>query len=413
LIKTEKSEVKEYDKICKLIINFGKAAHSFGTPDGQIVEYLLRLSKKFEIDGEYRSSPNHIMFAFRENDDYWQKINLANVPGSTFNMTKLAKLDKLVNEILSDNLSIEDAIEKINSFDKIENTYGEIWIAVSYVFVATGFAAILAGGWMDILFSGIFSIIVFLMIQLSQGKGGILSDSIPVTTAFVTGFLSILCKYYIPELNYVLVTLSAIIILIPGYGISVGIQELLNNHAIPGLGNLLNGIVYLLKQFAGAWFGFMLAGIFITIPAAVSLPIDPVFKWMFLALLFFGLVIVFQTSYKDFIWAFICCFLGYIGVLYGSYVFSNNFGNLLGSFAIGTYANIWQRKTGRPGSIIFLPAIMVLVGGSSGFRGLIAAAQGAPDAQKQFMEMFMIAFTITAGLIIANTVVKAKRKFVK
>ena len=353
------------------------------------------------------------MFAFRENDDYWQKINLANLPGSSFNMTKLAKLDNLVNEIIDGELSIEDAVDKIDAFDVIENTYGKLWIALSYVFVATGFAAILSGGWMDILFSGIFSIIVFEIIQNSQKKSGILSENIPVTTAFASGFLAVLCKYYVPELNYVLVTLSAIIILIPGYGISVGIQEMVNNNAIPGLGNLINEIVYLLKQFTGAWFGFMLAGIFFTIPAAVSLPIDPVFKWIFLALLFFGLVIVFQTSYKDFIWAFICCSIGYFGVVYGSSLFSSNLGNLLGSFAIGTYANIWQRKTGRPGSIVFLPAIMVLVGGSSGFRGLIAAAQGAPDAQKQFMEMFMIAFTITAGLIIANTVVKAKRKFVK
>ena len=125
-------------------------------------------------------------------------------------------------------------------------------------------------------------------------------------------------------------------------------------------------------------------------------------------LLFFGLVINFQTSYKDFIWSFICCALGYAGVVYGSSLFSSNLGNLLGSFAIGTYANIWQKKTGRPGSIVFLPAIMVLVGGSSGFRGLVAVAQGVPDAQKQILEMFMIAFTITAGLIMANTIAKTK-----
>ena len=348
------------------------------------------------------------MFAFRENDDYWQKMNIATVPGSGFNMTKLAKLDNLVNEILSGKLSIEEADSKLNEFDNIENTYGNLWIAVSYIFAGVGFAAILSGGWMDILFSGILSLLVFFIIWLSQNKGGVLESSIPSSTAFAAGFLAIVCKIYIPELNYVLVTVSAIITLIPGYGISVGIQELVNNNPMSGMGNLINGLVYLLKQFAGTWTGFILADVFFDIPEGVSNSVDPAWRWIFLSLLFFGLVIVFQTSYKDFFWSFIGCALGYMGVVYGSSLFSSNLGNIMGAFAIGAYSNLWERKTGRPGAIVFLPAMMVLVGGSSGFRGLIAVAQGVPDAQKQFMEMFMIAITITIGLIMANTFVKTR-----
>ena len=405
---TENSAIKDYSKYCKLIIKFGKAAHSFGTPDDRIEQYLHQLSDAFGIEGDFRSAPKHIMFAFRENDDYWQKMNIATVPGSGFNMTKLAKLDNLVNEILSGKLSIEEADSKLNEFDNIENTYGNLWIAVSYIFAGVGFAAILSGGWMDILFSGILSLLVFFIIWLSQNKGGVLESSIPSSTAFAAGFLAIVCKIYIPELNYVLVTVSAIITLIPGYGISVGIQELVNNNPMSGMGNLINGLVYLLKQFAGTWTGFILADVFFDIPEGVSNSVDPAWRWIFLSLLFFGLVIVFQTSYKDFFWSFIGCALGYMGVVYGSSLFSSNLGNILGAFAIGAYSNIWERKTGRPGAIVFLPAMMVLVGGSSGFRGLIAVAQGVPDAQKQFMEMFMIAITITIGLIMANTFVKTR-----
>ena len=400
--------IKDYSKYCKLIIKFGKAAHSFGTPDDRIEQYLQKLSDSFGIEGEFRSAPKHIMFAFRENDDYWQKMNIASVPDSGFNMTKLAKLDKLVNEIISGKMSIEEADSKLNDFDNIKDTYGNFWIALSYIFAGVGFAALLSGGWMDILFSGILSLIVYFIIYLTKKKGDALEGSIPSTTAFAAGFLAIIFKYYIPDLNYVLVTVSAIITLIPGYGISVGIQELVNNNPLSGMGNLINGLVYLLKQFAGTWFGFMLADVLIKIPDAEAIPVDPAWKWFLLALLFFGLVIVFQTSYKDFIWSFIGCALGYLGVVYGSNLFSSNLGNILGALAIGVYSNIWERKTGRPGAIVFLPAMMVLVGGSSGFRGLIAVAQGVPDAQKQIMEMFMIAITITIGLILENTIVKTR-----
>jgi uncharacterized membrane protein YjjB (DUF3815 family) len=87
----------------------------------------------------------------------------------------------------------------------------------------------------------------------------------------------------------------------------------------------------------------------------------------------------------------------------------SNLGNLLGAVAVGVFANVWEWKSGRPGSIVLLPAITTLVSGSIGLRGLVASAQGDAAGSGQFMDMFLIAATLTAGLLIANTLVKPKR----
>jgi len=71
------------------------------------------------------------------------------------------------------------------------------------------------------------------------------------------------------------------------------------------------------------------------------------------------------------------------------------------------FANLWARKTRRPTSIVLLPAIILLVSGSIGFRGLAAMASGqAAIGEQQFMQMFIVALTIAAGLLIGNTIVK-------
>ncbi|HMR41112.1 MAG TPA: threonine/serine exporter family protein [Ignavibacteria bacterium] len=401
--KTEEPENSRNIEVCKFIIEFGKTAHKYGIPDGQLEIYLLRLSKAFGIDGEFRSSPDHLLFAFRTENEYWQKINLTSVSERGFNMAKLSKLDMLVNNIISGKLDIDEAQKQIESLKEIKDPYGKFLTAVSFVLFGSGFAAILSGGWMDILWSGVLSLLVYIIKLVSDN-----SKIIPISTAFAAGFFAVVIKFYIPQLNYVLVSLSAIIIMVPGYSISVGISELVKNNIISGMGNLNNGLVYLLKQFTGTWLGYRIATILAEIPETPANSIDPVWLWLFLPLMLIGLLIIFRISSKDFVWAFICCAIGYLGVVYGSMLLSNNLGILIGATAISSYAILWERQIGRPGSIVFLPAVMILVGGSSGFRGLIAAAQGDAGGQGQFLEMFYIAFTITAGLVISNTVFKSK-----
>jgi uncharacterized membrane protein YjjB (DUF3815 family) len=70
-------------------------------------------------------------------------------------------------------------------------------------------------------------------------------------------------------------------------------------------------------------------------------------------------------------------------------------------------ANIWARKTGRPTSIVLIPAIVLLVSGSIGFRGLASMAQGdLALGVQQFFQMFVVAMTILAGIMIGYTIIQ-------
>jgi len=73
------------------------------------------------------------------------------------------------------------------------------------------------------------------------------------------------------------------------------------------------------------------------------------------------------------------------------------------------FANLWARKTGRPTSIVLLPAIILLVSGSIGFRGLASMATGQMAlGEQQFLQMFIVALTIAAGILVGNTISRPK-----
>lgn len=399
---------EKFDDICRFIIKLGKAAHGYGSPAIRLESYLTRLTQTFGLVGEFHSTPNDMTFAFQKSEDDWQRLHISSAPGG-LELTKLLKLDEIADEILAGNLTIADAESRLNDLDKAPDPYGNAILAIAYLLMGAGIAGLLSGGWIDVIASSILSLLVFAMVWQAGRKGGWLANWLPLSTAFVSGVLSLLAKHFFPDLNYVLVTVSAIIVLIPGYSVSMGIAETVNNHVLSGLTNLINGLVYLFKQFIGAWLGFSLVQAFWTVPSVASNTVDSVWLWALVPALFIGLIMVFQTAPRYFLWALVSCSIGYGGVLLGSNLMGSNFGNLLGAVVVGVFANVWEWKTGRPGSIVLVPAITVLVSGSIGFRGLVASAQGQAEGSGQFFSMFLIAITLTAGLVIANTLVKPKK----
>jgi uncharacterized membrane protein YjjB (DUF3815 family) len=265
----------------------------------------------------------------------------------------------------------------------------------------------MAGSWWDVLLAGLLSLVVFGLVQLSGRFGSWLAEWLPFSSAFVAGVLAVAAHALIPELNVVMVTLSAILVLIPGFSVTVGVVELLSNHIVSGSANLMNGLVYLVKQFAGAWLGIGLAGHLWSTATVSGTPVDGRWLWLAMPALIIGLCVVFQTSRRDLFWAILGCGIAYGGILLGGAIAGGNLGNLIGTTLAVIFANLWGRKTRRPTSIVMLPAIILLVSGSIGFRGLMAVAVGqTATGEQQFLQMFVVALTIAAGLLVGNTLVK-------
>ena len=92
----------------------------------------------------------------------------------------------------------------------------------------------------------------------------------------------------------------------------------------------MNGLICLFKQVAGGSLGVIAAGVVIPLAATGSAnPVEQVWMWL-----------------------------------------------LVPTIIAVVVANVWGRKTGRPSSIVLIPANVLLVSGSIGFRGLLAMAGG-------------------------------------
>lgn len=400
-----------FDDVCQFIIKFGEQMHGYGPNAYRLEWYLTRITKSFGFDGVFSSTPTEIHFAFSEDKNSWQKSHISSMDGTGIELNRLAEVGKLIDQLEDGTVSLTEAYRRLDEIDTIAHPWGNVANAISYVSAGAAFPVLLGGGWWDVVLSGIFSLVVFFIVQLSGKYGPWAAVWLPFSTAFAAGVLTAIARYFLPEINGVLIILSAVLILVPGYGISVGVLEIVTKHINSGLSNLVSGLIYLFKQFFGAWFGVKLVSLLIAFPVAEKVVfIDSKWLWLFMPLLLFSLVIAFQTPKRDAFWAFAGMVVSYGAILLGTHYDGANFGNLLGMIAAVIFANVWSLKTGRPPSIILLPSFVLLVSGSIGFRGLAAISMGdVMHGGNDFTQMFIVALTLAAGLLIGNTLYGLKK----
>ena len=124
---------------------------------------------------------------------------------------------------------------------------------------------------------------------------------------------------------------------------------MVSNHVVSGSANLIAGVIYLLKQFFGAWFGLATIGLLWPVNAVPAYTNrKPWDMAVFLPLLFIGLGIAYQSLIRDFPWVILCCLVSYLGVMFGNTFGIEYLGTLLGAIVATLYANLWARKFNRP-----------------------------------------------------------------
>ena len=113
---------------------------------------------------------------------------------------------------------------------------------------------------------------------------------------------------------------------------------------------------------------------------------------------------------RDFGWIIAACGLAYFATRFGSEWLGGQLGVLVGAFALAVLANLYARLLDRPAQVVSVPALLLLVPGGMGFRGMAALlGRDTLTGVETLFAMFIVATSIVAGQLIANAVVSPQR----
>lgn len=396
----------------RFIVKLGKMLHKYGTPAFRLEAYLEEVSSYLGVHASFIATPTSITFVIwtdKHEEDYTHAARLQ--PGD-LDMNLLSLTDELTISLLAGTLSLEQADQRLDEISSMQSPYNH-YITCSAFGLATGsFAMLMGASWPEIFWSGLLGVLAFLWVFWATRSKRVNLMLEPITS-FTAGLLACaISRYFDPGINIPLVVLSAVIILVPGLSLTMGLAELSSRNLVSGTARVMDAIMQLFKLYFGAFLGvalgFTIFGHNQFVPAQ-SLPYWA--TWLAVVLLGFALVPIFRTRVRHIPWALIAALIAYGTTVISAQYTDQSFSTFLGAFALGVYANVYARIANQPSTIVAMHGLIVLVPGSKTYIGLNSFISGQDFVQADHIgqEVFIIFMSLLAGLIFANVVAPSRK----
>ena len=394
----------------KFIIQLGKALHKFGTPAFRLEAHLVKVSRCFGLEGNFVISPTSMTFVLHHDAD--QEYNhLARVKPGELDLGALARTDELVDELISGQRNLNEALERLEDIAHKPNPYGYLLTFLAFGLSAAAFSMLMDTSWNDVFWSGLLGFLVYGLVFGAERSSKI-AEMLEPLSAIMCAFLCCAIATYDSSINIPVVILSGIIVFVPGLALTLGLAELAARDLISGTARIMDAMMLLFKLYFGAFLGLAIGhALFGYTPVTTSIPLPDVAVWTAVPLLSIALAIMFKARVKDAPWGILAGIVAFSFAMLGGHFIGDSIGIFFGALAVGIYSNLYARWMKAPASIALLQGIVILVPGSKTYIGLNALISGETMLNQAEIgsQIFLIFMSLVAGLIFANVAVPPRR----
>lgn len=388
-------------------LELGRCLQAFGTPAHRFEATLSRICGRFGLKGQFFALPTGFLASISGEDFHRAAVERA--PNGDMDLEKLTKLQWITDSVLEGRMEVGEASEALRLLVNARPRYGTATRVLAYGAASTSAVWFFGGAWREAILAMALGLLTGLL-EARARKKRTLGYLFHLLAAGLVAFLSLLAARWLPSLSASVPTLAGLIVLVPGLGFLIAMNELATNNLVAGTARLAGvGMVFLQLAF-GVALGQRLAQICTGPVVAPTLEAAPL--WILLpALVVWALafLVIFQAMPDDAVWILLACAVGFGAARLGAYFLGGAFGAGLGAWVLGAGSNLIARLRERPPWVTLLPGIMLLLPGSVGFRSLdyVLHKQMLTGLDTAF-QMIFLAVAMLMGLLLANLMVRSK-----
>ncbi|MDO6426605.1 MULTISPECIES: threonine/serine exporter family protein [Thalassotalea] len=406
------SNLDEFHQKRRFIIRLGKALHKFGTPAYRLEAHLQSVSQFLGLYASFIVTPTSLTFILSDDEENQEYNHLVRVNPGDLDLGALARTDELVDELSSGQRTLTDAIERLDEIVNKPNPYGKVLTFFAFGASSGAFAMLMHTSWNDVFWSTILGLFVCLIVFWAE-KSKRVTDMLEPISALLCALFASLITNYDPSINAPLVILSAVIALIPGLALTLGLSELAARNLISGTARVMDAIMVMFKLYFGAVLGMALGNKLWGVADYIEpLTLPDWTSWASVTVLSISLVILFKARKKDAPWGILSGYIAFSASLWGASYLGVALGAFVGAFALGIYSNLFSRIMNLPSSLVKILGLVVLVPGSKVYMGLNIAVSGQmilANTSDINSQAFLIFMSLVAGLIFANVVIPPRK----
>ncbi len=389
------------------VLALARALHRYGTPAHRLEEALAAVSLHLGLSAQFFSTPTTIIVSFGDPADL--RTSMLRVEAGELDMGKLAKLDELADAVAQRAIPPVVGMLRIDEIVGAPPTWGPALTTLAHGVTAAAVVVFFHGGIEDVAVAGglgLFIGVLSLLMKRSTAQARVFE----LIGAFVAAFASGLAAAAVTGVSSSVVTIAGLLVLLPGMMLTTAMTELATHNLISGTSRLMAAIIVLLELALGVAVGERAAQWLFDAPAAVPVPLPGWSEWVAVAASALAMVVVVRAQARAAGWIVLASLTGFVGARTGTAALGPELGVLIGAFALGILVNVYARLLDRPAQVVLVPATLILVPGSVGFRGMSSMLdRNTLTGIESTFAMFVVAMAIVAGLLIANATLSPRR----
>jgi uncharacterized membrane protein YjjB (DUF3815 family) len=190
------------------------------------------------------------------------------------------------------------------------------------------------------------------------------------------------------------------------------VNELTSQHLVSGVARFAGAMATILKLTVGSLIAVTLAELVGLYPEVrASRPQPEWVEWSSMVLAAYAFAVLFKAHRRDYPWVMAAAFAGYGISRFAGEAWGAPVGIFLSALVLTAAGNAFARWANRPGALIRVPGILMLVPGSASLRGLMTLVQqqDVGVGQSALLGVTNIVMALIAGLLFGNLVVSARK----
>jgi uncharacterized membrane protein YjjP (DUF1212 family) len=399
--------VSQQDRVA-FVLGLARAMHASGYAAHRLEDVLVAAAQRLGLEAQFFATPTSIFASFGVGEA--ERTFLLRVEPADVDLSRLSQLDRVLTRVLGGEVTPSDGARAIERIRSLPPRYGGFITALACGVASAAAGRFLGGGLLEIAVAAVIGLSTGLLAAITRRAAGF-RRIFELVAAFTGAAIAATTSIVVAPHSVFVATLAGLIVLVPGFTLTVAMNELATRHLVSGTARLSGAILVFLAIIFGVAIGNSLVGTLLGQPVIVeplALPLWTELAALLLAPLGFGILL--RAEPRDLGWVLLAGWLAYGGARLGSMALGADLGVFVGALAVGVGSSMFGWLLDRPPQIPLTPGVLMLVPGSVGYRSLAALLdrQVISGIETAFT-MVLMATALVSGLLVANVLVPRRR----
>lgn len=402
---------------CNFIIDLARRLHACGMSTDRLEGAVLTVSRRLGVRTEIWCNPTGIILSFSspQKSDGAEITRVLRLAPGDINLKALAMVDDIAERVTDGRMEVDEGLQALTALDR-PMAREKLAITVLAFGLASGsVAALLRTSWADVAASAVIGLMIGLLSVASASRPRLHEASDAIAALLATLTATAIAAFVTP-LSLQTVVIASLIVLMPGLMLTTAVAELSSQNWASGTARFAGATVALLKLTFGTIVATQAAHAMGWQPQLISAPQLPVWaEWMGLLVGSAAFAVLFGAARRDFLIVMAGAWIGYGLTRLGGQIpglSSEAFagGVFLAGLGVAMVSNAFGRIFRRPGALLRVSGIILLVPGSVGFRSLsFVLERDVVLGLDTAVAVLSALIAIVAGLLFGNLLVPPRR----